>query len=129
MDMAAKGFVKVFDPASHWRYAQYMTPLAISLLLVAVVSSASLSLADSTIDERRAEAERGDPGAQFELGVAYAKGEGVTKDSAEAAKWFLKSAEQGMLSHCWNRTSTRTPQNQNMGRRALRTWWPKPSHR
>ena len=29
------------------------------------------------------------------VGVAYANGQGVGKDDAEAVKWFRKSAEQG----------------------------------
>ena len=41
-------------------------------------------------------AEGGNPKAQFNLGVAYGKGEGVPQDSAEAAKWWQKAAEQGL---------------------------------
>ena len=41
------------------------------------------------------EAEQGNAGAQCHLGVMYAIGDGVLKDSAEAAKWYRKSAEQG----------------------------------
>jgi len=41
------------------------------------------------------EAEQGNAGAQCHLGVMYAIGDGVQKDSTEAAKWFRKSAEQG----------------------------------
>ena len=33
--------------------------------------------------------------AQYDLGVFYAKGEGVAKDDAEAYKWFLLAAAQG----------------------------------
>ena len=53
-------------------------------------------LAGQFIDaERRAQAEQGNMGAQFLLGVAYAKGLGVRQDYAEAAKWFRKSANPG----------------------------------
>jgi TPR repeat protein len=38
-------------------------------------------------------AEKGDPEAQFELGLAFASG-GDRFDSAEAARWYLKAAEQ-----------------------------------
>jgi TPR repeat protein len=41
------------------------------------------------------EAEQGNAGDQCHLGVMYAIGDGVRKDSTEAAKWFRKSAEQG----------------------------------
>ena len=40
-------------------------------------------------------AERGDAGAQFNLGVRYDKGQGVPQDSKEAVKWYRLSAEQG----------------------------------
>ena len=43
----------------------------------------------------RSAAERGHPGAQFNLGAAYANGEGVTRDYAEAVTWLRKAAEQG----------------------------------
>ena len=41
-------------------------------------------------------AEQGDADAQFNLGIMYANGEGVPKDYAKAAYWFLKAAEQGI---------------------------------
>ncbi len=40
-------------------------------------------------------AEGGDPASQFNLGMMYARGEGVDEDLAQAAKWFGKAAEQG----------------------------------
>jgi TPR repeat protein len=43
----------------------------------------------------RKSAEQGNAGAQCHLGVMYAIGDGVLKDSTEAAKWFRKSAERG----------------------------------
>ena len=43
---------------------------------------------------RRA-AEQGHASAQSNLGVKYAKGEGVPQDAAEAVKWFRRAAEQG----------------------------------
>src|SRR5713101_5651402 len=43
----------------------------------------------------RARAEKGDARSQFELGKAFYSGTlGVTKDYAEAMKWFRKAAEQ-----------------------------------
>ncbi len=41
-------------------------------------------------------AEQGDADAQYKLGLAYSKGEGVAKDAAEAVKWYRKAAEQGL---------------------------------
>lgn len=40
-------------------------------------------------------ADEGDPIAQFNLGFSYERGQGVARDSAEAAKWYLLAAEQG----------------------------------
>ncbi len=40
-------------------------------------------------------AEQGHAGAQNNLGVMYAKGQGVPQDYAEAARWYRKAAEQG----------------------------------
>jgi TPR repeat protein len=41
-------------------------------------------------------AETGDKQAQFELGIAYELGRGVTKSHEEAAKWWHKAAHQGL---------------------------------
>ena len=46
--------------------------------------------------QMRQAAERGDAKAQYSLGVAYFKGEGVQKNYTEAVKWSLKAAEQGL---------------------------------
>jgi len=44
----------------------------------------------------REEGSGGDPAAQFNLALCYKRGEGVEQsDSAAAAHWFLKAAEQG----------------------------------
>ena len=44
--------------------------------------------------ELRALAEKGDATAQYKLGTMFYFGEGVPKDSTEAAKWIRKAAEQ-----------------------------------
>ena len=38
----------------------------------------------------------GDANAQYELGVAYSKGEGVPQDNTEAVKWVRLAAAQGI---------------------------------
>ena len=43
----------------------------------------------------RKAAEQGHAGAQYNLGLKYARGEGVPKDDAEAVSWYRKAAEQG----------------------------------
>ncbi|MDD2721081.1 MAG: SPOR domain-containing protein [Gallionella sp.] len=42
----------------------------------------------------KARAEAGDADAQLNMGGLYFKGEGVARDLPEAAKWFLKAADQ-----------------------------------
>ncbi len=42
----------------------------------------------------RKDAERGNANAQYNLGVMYSQGLGVTQDHAEAVKWYRKAAEQ-----------------------------------
>ncbi|RLB71806.1 MAG: hypothetical protein DRH07_05860, partial [Deltaproteobacteria bacterium] len=44
----------------------------------------------------RKAAEQGDAKAQFNLGLMYVKGNGVTLDHVEAVKWYRKAAEQGV---------------------------------
>ena len=69
--------------------------------LLSLVGSAALQLAaqQSEVDRKlladvRAEAEKGDAIAQYNLGICYANGQGVAKDYVEAVKWFRKAAEQ-----------------------------------
>jgi TPR repeat protein len=47
-------------------------------------------------EEIKAKAEKGDAKAQCSLGVCYHDGDGVTKDTVEAVKWYQKAAEQGL---------------------------------
>ena len=41
-------------------------------------------------------AERGDPQAQFNLGLLCARGQGGSRDYAQAAEWYRKAAAQGV---------------------------------
>jgi len=50
--------------------------------------------ASESLTSLRARAEKGDIDAQFNLGVMYYQGRGVTQDYVEAARWFRKAAEQ-----------------------------------
>ena len=43
----------------------------------------------------RLAAEQGNAPAQFNLGVAYVNGDGVTRDNEEALRWYRLAAEQG----------------------------------
>jgi len=40
-------------------------------------------------------AHRGDPNAQFQLGLLYGSGNGIAKSMLEAAKWYRHAADQG----------------------------------
>ncbi len=62
------------------------------------------SNADETAEFRaiKMEAEKGDPFAQYNLGVAYANGEGVVQDNGEAVKWFRKAAEKDITEAQFN---------------------------
>ncbi len=66
------------------------------LTLVLVVSATTQLAADSAeIDALKKKAEAGDAVSQNNFGVSYSKGEGVARDSDEAAKWYRKAADQG----------------------------------
>jgi TPR repeat protein len=40
-------------------------------------------------------ADKGDAEAEFRLGAMYEKGDGVTAEPSQAAKWYRKSADRG----------------------------------
>jgi TPR repeat protein len=44
----------------------------------------------------RSRAEGGDASAQFDLGLSYATGDGVSQDDAEAVRWYRLAADQGL---------------------------------
>ena len=51
--------------------------------------------AQKAAERFRKAAEQGYAPAQYNLGVCYAKGQGVAQNYAEAVKWYSKAAEQG----------------------------------
>jgi TPR repeat protein len=57
--------------------------------------STQTSNKEQEVETLKKRAQAGDPKAQTQLGAAYASGDGVTEDDAEAVKWFRKAAEQG----------------------------------
>jgi uncharacterized protein len=50
----------------------------------------------------RKAAEQNVADAQYNLGVCYANGQGVTEDDAESVKWFRKAAEQNLADAQYN---------------------------
>jgi uncharacterized protein len=77
----------------------YIIALGVAMLLQSTGAPVAKPLAEATKKEQeislKSRAEAGDPTAQVQLGTAYASGDGVTEDDAEAVKWFRKAAEQG----------------------------------
>ena len=70
--------------------------LAVAALVGGGLLSPSVGLhAQSPLDDLRARAEQGEADAQFDLGVAYAAGDGVPEDEAEALRWYRLAADQG----------------------------------
>jgi TPR repeat protein len=53
------------------------------------------SAAASPFDETKALADQGMVAAQFNLGIMYDTGLGVSENDAEAVKWFRTAADQG----------------------------------
>ena len=62
------------------------------LLVFALISSAAWG---EDLHRIRAAAERGDPGAQYDLGTIYQEGVLVRSDLAEARRLWRKAADQG----------------------------------
>ena len=57
--------------------------------------TATRNAANETLEQTKKAAEQGDASAQYNLGLHYVDGRGVTKDDAEAVRWYRKAAEQG----------------------------------
>lgn len=65
------------------------------LLAACACLAVGVSAVGAEIDALEDSAARGDAEAQFQLGRAYFRGEGVTKDENKAFAWIEKSAAQG----------------------------------
>lgn len=68
----------------------------------AVLNGSLKELPKEDLSLIRYRAEAGDAEAQYELGRKYDFGEGVTKDSYEAVKWYRMAAEQGNVKAQYN---------------------------
>ena len=64
------------------------------VLLITILFACSIHAAGE-IDKIIKAAEQGHVSAQLNLGYMYARGEGVSEDNIEAARWFRMAAEQG----------------------------------
>ena len=65
------------------------------LLFVALIG-VSLPASAENFSETMKAAEQGNANAQYNLGLAYVNGNGVTKNYDEAVKWCRKAAEQNI---------------------------------
>ena len=65
------------------------------ILILSSVLSAEVSWRTLSLNELLVQAESGNAEAQHELGIRYREGTTVSKDPANALKWFRKAADQG----------------------------------
>ena len=73
-----------------------MKPLVAAVaVLVALAAGAPVRAQTPEVDALRARADRGDAGAQADLGLMYVSGRGVLQDFAEAVRWYRLATEQG----------------------------------
>jgi len=78
---------------------KYILPL---LLILCVPLMADEKKGKEEFEKWKAQAEKGDALAQYNLGVMYRDGQGVEKDFKEAVEWFQKSANQGFAPAQYN---------------------------
>jgi len=67
-----------------------------------VDSASNLKNEARAVKSFRKAAEQGDAKAQYNLGIAYAMGEGILKDETQSVVWFRKAAEQGLADAQYN---------------------------
>ena len=74
--------------------------LAVSLLAFAICTAdlpGAVAQEGPTVSELLSKAKTGDAIAEYTLGNMYSAGKGVSRDYAEAVKWYRKAAEQGYV--------------------------------
>jgi localization factor PodJL len=75
--------------------AEAADPTPVGAIAAAPISSALTGRGDQIAGIREM-ATAGDAAAQFELGMRYADGRGVTRDAKSAFQWFEKAANRGL---------------------------------
>lgn len=78
--------------ALHRRWVLIMKSALIVLLLIA---TSQFAFADQMFDDVLARAESGNTAAQYNLGLLYEKGQGVSQDHEKSVSWYTKAAETG----------------------------------
>ena len=92
---------KVESKKSIWKFKNPFSPkeqkLLLGVMLLAVLISFTLSAVKviDPIADVRIRANMGDARAQYNLGLRYDNGQGVSQDYTEAVKWYRKAADQG----------------------------------
>ena len=76
----------------------FLIPFSASVQEDNAISEEPIVLEDLDVADLQGLAEQGNAAAQFNLGVMYADGAGVTEDDEEAVRWFRPAAEQGSAS-------------------------------
>ena len=72
-----------------------MQIIIIKKFFAVIVAAFAVILSGYAATAADSAAEQGHADVQYLLGLSYFFGEGVTKDYAEAVKWFRKAAQQG----------------------------------
>jgi TPR repeat protein len=99
-----------------------MNPRHLTLLALASLLAAAPLLAGDAVDPGtiRFQAERGNGIAQFNLGIAYAQGRGMTADPIEAFVWLSFATENGTGGRDLdNLIGSLTPEQYEAGKRQL----------
>ena len=73
----------------------WISALVIVVLALGLAACADRETREQKFDHMQRLAEKGDAGAQYNLGLMYEQGYGVTPDIKKATAWFEKAAEQG----------------------------------
>ena len=68
--------------------------VAASMVVCGMSLCAAETFSKANADAARAAAERGDPAAQFQMGLFYMNGIGVDRDEDKAVEWLEKAAAQ-----------------------------------
>src|SRR5262245_20586627 len=68
---------------------------AFVICLSGAAGAAAQTVTADDVAKLRAAAEKGEPRAQIELGLAYENGTGGQVDKPQAMQWYLKAADQG----------------------------------
>jgi len=82
------------------------SPLFLTLALALASGLGSLLIAQTPVDVRK-DAERGDPAAQYRLGLAYRDGIGEAKDLIEAYRWVSLAATRATAAQSAEFAATR----------------------